>query len=327
MKKKIIATAIMLCVASPVLAEQPAANEYRTIFSSGNFYVEYQDKYISCALGSQNGNRMIRTSYNGWAGAFNLFGGGSKFPEAMYRDGKYYQFKDKKHATVINENQLTDENLDPKQGWSSIKQKLALPDELAVFYWNDPFRTYSKALPAPQFVETVKRTIGKKEYDCDKYVSDIKNASGGTEAQLVYFMGYEAGKLAQIETIAIIDDKEYQIKGFVVGISTKNANTFYLADEAGAFGEFEAYKCASVDYEVAEGDLVIVTGKIQHYWGEGSNGEYHSYEISGGTLKHVYGQGVENVVLGEKAQKVIVDGVLYIVRDGKMFNVQGVQVR
>lgn len=211
MKKKIIATAIMLCVASPVLAEQPAANEYRTIFSSGNFYVEYQDKYISCALGSQNGNRMIRTSYNGWAGSFNLFGGGSKFPEAMYRDGKYYQFKDKKHATVINENQLTDENLDPKQGWSSIKQKLALPDELAVFYWNDPFRTYSKALPAPQFVETVKRTIGKKEYDCDKYVSDVKNASGGTEAQLVYFMGYEAGKLAQIETIAIKDDKEYPI--------------------------------------------------------------------------------------------------------------------
>ena len=46
-KKAIIATAIMLYVASPVLAEQPAANEYRTIFSSGNFYVEYQDKYIS----------------------------------------------------------------------------------------------------------------------------------------------------------------------------------------------------------------------------------------------------------------------------------------
>ena len=95
----------------------------------------------------------------------------------------------------------------------------------------------------------------------------------------------------------------------------------------GAYGEFEAYKCASVDYEVAEGDLVIVTGKIQHYWGEGDNGEYHSYEISNGTLKHVYGQGIENVVMTEKAQKVIVDGVLYIVRDGKMFNVQGAQVR
>ena len=82
-----------------------------------------------------------------------------------------------------------------------------------------------------------------------------------------------------------------------------------------------------MDYEVAEGDLVIVTGKIQHYYGEGSNGEFHSYEISGGALTHVYGQGIENVNLTEKAEKVIVDGVLYIVRDGKMYNVQGAQVR
>ena len=38
-------------------------------------------------------------------------------------------------------------------------------------------------------------------------------------------------------------------------------------------------------------------------------------------------EGIENVVLTEKAQKVVVDGVLYIVRDNKMFNVQGAQVR
>lgn len=38
-------------------------------------------------------------------------------------------------------------------------------------------------------------------------------------------------------------------------------------------------------------------------------------------------QGIENVVLTEKAQKVMVDGVMYIIRDNKMFNVQGTQVR
>lgn len=37
--------------------------------------------------------------------------------------------------------------------------------------------------------------------------------------------------------------------------------------------------------------------------------------------------GIENVVLTEKAQKVMVDGVMYIIRDNKMFNVQGTQVR
>lgn len=38
-------------------------------------------------------------------------------------------------------------------------------------------------------------------------------------------------------------------------------------------------------------------------------------------------QGIENITLTEKVQKVVVDGVLYIVRDNKMFNVQGTQVR
>ena len=38
-------------------------------------------------------------------------------------------------------------------------------------------------------------------------------------------------------------------------------------------------------------------------------------------------QGIENIELTVKAQKVVVDGMLYIVRDGKMFNATGAQVR
>ena len=121
--------------------------------------------------------------------------------------------------------------------------------------------------------------------------------------------------------------EKYAVKGYVVGISAKNENTFYLADEAGAYGEFEAYKCSSVDREVSEGDIVIVTGRIQHYYGEGSNGEFHSYEISGGTLVHAEVDGVENITLGVEAQKVMMEGVVYIVRDNKLFNLQGVQIR
>ena len=122
--------------------------------------------------------------------------------------------------------------------------------------------------------------------------------------------------------------KTYAVKGFIVGTSTKTEKTWYMADEADAYGEFQAYKCASVDKDVAEGDFVIVTGKIQHYYGEGSNGEYHTYEISNGALVHAEApQGIENITLTEKAQKVVVDGVVYIVRDNKLFNLQGAQVR
>ena len=38
-------------------------------------------------------------------------------------------------------------------------------------------------------------------------------------------------------------------------------------------------------------------------------------------------EGIENIVLTEKAQKVVVDGVIYIIRNNKMFNLQGAQVR
>ena len=38
-------------------------------------------------------------------------------------------------------------------------------------------------------------------------------------------------------------------------------------------------------------------------------------------------EGIEHIVLTEKAQKVVVDGMIYIVRDGKIYNVQGVEVK
>ena len=38
-------------------------------------------------------------------------------------------------------------------------------------------------------------------------------------------------------------------------------------------------------------------------------------------------EGIENITLTEKARKVVVDGVIYIIRNNKMFNLQGVQVR
>jgi hypothetical protein len=38
-------------------------------------------------------------------------------------------------------------------------------------------------------------------------------------------------------------------------------------------------------------------------------------------------EGIENIVLTGKAQKVVVDGAVYIIRDNKMYNIHGAQVR
>ena len=72
------------------------------------------------------------------------------------------------------------------------------------------------------------------------------------------------------------------------------------------------------------GDKVTVTGNITRYDGQ----DFTTIEISKGSGKIIEkAQGIEDVVLTEKAQKVMVDGVVYIVRDNKLFNLQGVQVR
>ena len=70
--------------------------------------------------------------------------------------------------------------------------------------------------------------------------------------------------------------------------------------------------------ETIPGNYVLVV------WGAGSREvttEAAYYEFSIGA------EGIENVVLTEKVQKVVVDGVVYIVRDNKMFDVRGTQVR
>ena len=121
-------------------------------------------------------------------------------------------------------------------------------------------------------------------------------------------------------------DVEYVVKGWVVQAYAPNEGfsdqTWFMADEQGAFGEFEAYRCTP-DYLVQTDDFVYVKGKIQKYVKDTKV----QIEIGKGTATHAYGEGIENIKLTEKAQKVVVDGVIYIVRDGKIFNLQGAQVR
>ena len=121
---------------------------------------------------------------------------------------------------------------------------------------------------------------------------------------------------------------DYVVKGHVVQAYDPNEGytdqTWFMADEAGAFGQFEAYQCQP-DYLVVTGDYVYVKGKIQKYVKEGKDPQI---EIGRGTATHGEApQGIENILSNEKINKVVVDGVVYVVRDGKMFNLQGAQVR
>ena len=130
---------------------------------------------------------------------------------------------------------------------------------------------------------------------------------------------------------AAISEEKYNIEGYVTsivedGMEQYGNMTFWMADEKGstaasnADGAFEVYR-GKPDVVLAVGDKIRVETKIQNFHGNTIE------SVSGAKVTKINDEGIENIVLTEKAQKVMVDGILYIVRDGKMYNVQGTQVR
>ena len=161
----------------------------------------------------------------------------------------------------------------------------------------------------------------------------------------IYFGEYEpeqvdtltaAEALAIAQTLAVGETQKVVCKAYVANIKTPYSEeygniTLYLTDDpTSTYGDIQAYraKCSAEDgAAIAEHDLVLVVGNVTHTQNQDASKDY--YEFASGAqltlLDHV--QGIENVVLTEQVQKVVVDGVIYIVRDNKMFTVQGTQVR
>ena len=110
-----------------------------------------------------------------------------------------------------------------------------------------------------------------------------------------------------------------------------NASPWLGDDPTSTYGQIKTYR-AKVSAEdgptLAAGDHVQVVGRLSHTVNPQDNTK-HYYQVAEGAILTVIekAQGIENVVLTEQAQKVMVDGVVYIIRDNKMFNVMGTQVR
>lgn len=118
-------------------------------------------------------------------------------------------------------------------------------------------------------------------------------------------------------------DRIYAVTGFVNFVSEEFAEgveSFFLADDATSDAYTFFASAASIDKAVEAGHQVEIVGRLQNPDGE-------TVTIDHGKARYIPGEGIENIVLTEKAQKVVVDGVIYIVRDNKMFDVRGTQVR
>ena len=112
----------------------------------------------------------------------------------------------------------------------------------------------------------------------------------------------------------------YAVTGIVISIFGEYENgvqRFFIADDG---GEDKLYAFnAHLDAAVEVGQKVEVVGRLQN--------QADMVTIENGNARVIWPEGIENIELTEKVQKVVVDGAVYIVRDGKMFNLQGAQVR
>lgn len=118
-------------------------------------------------------------------------------------------------------------------------------------------------------------------------------------------------------------DRIYAVTGFVNLVMEEFAEgveSFFLADDATSDASTFFAVDASIDKAVEAGHQVEIVGRLQNPDGE-------TVTIDHGQARYIPGEGIEHIVLTEKAQKVVVDGVIYIVRDNKMFDVRGTQVR
>lgn len=115
----------------------------------------------------------------------------------------------------------------------------------------------------------------------------------------------------------------YGIRGFVASIIADyedELQSFVMSDDKEATsGEFRAIDALIDDPGAKLHDDVLLIGKIEKVNGV--------IRVVKGHATVNPGQGIQNVVVTEKAQKIMVDGVLYIIRDNKIFNVTGTRVR
>lgn len=223
MKKIFLLTLAIFFIGATCSAEQPKAQEYRKILSSENFYVEYDDKDIKRIVAQDNGRRMARTnlsgSYRAIVSILNPLGAAfsdEKYPEFMCEGGRFYKFLENDFALMIRSEQLDDENLNPSEGWGTIYQSLSLPNELAIFNWHDKFHKVPKAMGEPVFVESMKKNIAGKEYDCDRYESKITNMAGGQSATIIFEMCYLNSELIFAQSALVTNGTEYEINRLVV---------------------------------------------------------------------------------------------------------------
>lgn len=125
-------------------------------------------------------------------------------------------------------------------------------------------------------------------------------------------------------------DTEYTVYGYIVDVNrqtSKDSATWYMHDVKGEYGDFKAYKCY-IPNLIDEDDYVFVTGKISKYQ---KSAEVANIEIATGAANFACDptglEQVKQVATKSGARKVMMNGQMFIMKDGVLYNALGVQVQ
>ena len=148
---------------------------------------------------------------------------------------------------------------------------------------------------------------------------------------------YDTITVAQAVEIALaLDNNKETTKAYVVVGSVKkikaystqyNNQDFYIIDDLSnkEVDDLNCYHTKIAAPGCAEGDRIIIVGKLKNSFNDKNS--TNNAQITGGEAEILWKAGIEEVTLTEKAQKVMVDGVVYVIRNNKMFDLMGNQVR
>lgn len=214
------------------------------------------------------------------------------------QEGHGFKIKDVADTDWSNEMQYYvpyDEDQDVAAYWTNFQNyELGSEETIVLDYSDNNLYRFAKC--------NGEEPIEEKEFD---YTINVANAPVCGEAVLAIVGGYAACDWKVANAVAV--------ENGAAALHAKNTDQFKFVDKS--TGDFSN--------EVKGFDQTT----------------FHKADLADGTEDGVIAidlaeaqfaacaQGIENITLTEKAQKVVVDGVLYIVRDNKMFNVQGTQVR
>ena len=200
-----------------------------------------------------------------------------------------------------------------------------------------------------QFYSTYTGDLDEEVVVNSKEWSYTLPAQARIEKVSVFFGEYEEKPAEELTTITAAEAME-KCQALAVGATEKVAVLCYVAsiktpydsnygnvtvwlndDPTSTYGDIQAYraKCSAEDgAALKEHDKVLVVGNLSHTTYEKDGETKHSYQIAQGAQLTIKNEtGVENIALGVEAKKVMMEGVVYIVRDNKLFNLQGVQIR